>query len=170
MFPSDTLRIRIDVFLIGEQSSEGYRDARVCVLAEAISEIEWPVPVVRAEGLDLQEGHITIWIRSLRGLRFCAKEVGWNLFDPIKAPYKFERAVVVKAILGAVRIREDDSLVDAANTCLARMAELGSVVKKERIAPAKRIKLFGSDIEKTAEWVIRYRGSRQWRWKGRKTA
>ncbi|MCJ2099801.1 hypothetical protein [Methylobacterium sp. E-046] len=168
MFASDTLRIRIDVFLIDGGSHKGYSDARVCVLAESISEIEWPVPVVRAEGLDLQEGHITIWIRSLRGLRFCAKEVGWNLFDPIKAPYKFERAVVVKAILGAVRIPEDASLFDAANACLARMAELGSVVKKERMIPATGMRLFRDDIEKTAEWVIRYKSSRHWRWKGRK--
>lgn len=169
MFPDDTLRMRIDVFLNDGGSREGYSEAKVCVLAERITEVEWLVPVVRAEGLDLQEGHITIWIRSLRGLRSCVREVGWNLFDPIKAPYKFEQAVVVKAILGAVRIPADASLFDAANACLARMAELGSVLRKERIIPATGMRLFRNDIEKTAEWVIRYKSNRQWRWKGRKT-
>lgn len=170
MFPYDTRRIEIDIFVTDARSCEGYIDARVCVLVEPITEIEWPIPVARAEGLDLREGHITIWIKSLRGLRYCAQEVGWNLFDPIRAPYKFQEAVFVKAILGAVRIRDNASPVDAANTCLARMAELGSVVKKERITGATGTGLFQNDAAKSAEWVIRYKSSRQWRWKGRKTA
>lgn len=170
MFFFETLCIRIDVFLMDKNPRKGHRDAKVRVLVESIPEDEWPVPVVHAEGVDLKEGHITIWIKSLRGLRFGAKQEGWSLFDPIKAPYEFQQAVIVKAILGALSIRADDSLVDAAHTCLARIAELGTVVRKEKLIPTSFLDLFEWDEDKTAEWVIRYKNGRRWKWKGRRTA